>query len=187
MGFSIRRGTRDDIATIVRFNCALARESESMDLDPVTVQAGVLAVMEDASKGFYLVAEAPAVPAESDPIAEMMLGDATFSAGGGNGPSRSQDQVTAGQLLVTYEWSDWRCGDFWWIQSVWVEKDFRRRGIFKAMLERVIEDAGKRVDVSGLRLYTTPGNRSAQAAYARLGMKSGRYVVFEAESKGRPR
>lgn len=187
MSFEIRRGTRDDIATIVKFNCSLARESESIELDPLTVLAGVQAVMEDASKGFYLVAEAPPVTAESDPLAAMMLGDATFSAGDGGGPSRSDDLVPVGQLMVTYEWSDWRCGDFWWIQSVWVEKDFRRRGIFGAMLERVKEDVGKRVDVAGLRLYTAPGNKGAHAAYARLGMKSGRYVVFESEIKERLR
>ncbi len=182
MAFDIRRGTHDDIATIVRFNCSLARETEGIELNPLTVQAGVLAVMEDPSKGFYLIADVPAGTAASDPLSEMMLMDATFSASGGHGrESLPGDVVPGGQILVTYEWSDWRCGDFWWIQSVWVEPEYRRQGVLTALFGHVRAEASKRVDVSGLRLYTVPGNKAAQAAYANLGLRSGRYLLYESE------
>jgi len=87
----------------------------------------------------------------------------------------------AGSLLVTFEWSDWRDAWYWWIQSVYVKKPFRRRGIYTAMYRHLEAQARRRPDVWGLRLYVDRDNRAAQAAYQRLGMDRSRYEMYGAD------
>jgi len=83
-----------------------------------------------------------------------------------------------GQLLITYEWSDWRNRMVWWIQSVYVAPDARSRGVL-----RTLYDAARREALAagsgGLRLYVDTTNVRAQAVYAALGMNGGHYRVFE--------
>jgi GNAT superfamily N-acetyltransferase len=83
------------------------------------------------------------------------------------------------QLLLTYEWSDWRNGVFWWIQSVYVEPSMRRRGVYRTMHEYVLRDAHRRADVCGVRLYVAKDNGGAHAAYVRAGMGLTAYQVYE--------
>ena len=87
--------------------------------------------------------------------------------------------VVAGQLSITTEWSDWRNGNFWWIQSVYVAPEFRRRGVFRALYEHVHRLAKSRRDVCGLRLYVADDNARAQRTYAQLGMQASHYKFFE--------
>lgn len=91
------------------------------------------------------------------------------------------DGKVAGQLLITFEWSDWRNGNFWWIQSVYVAPEFRERGVFRALYAHVYKLAKSRRDVCGLRLYVEHENGRAQKAYARLGMKEAHYRIFETD------
>jgi ribosomal protein S18 acetylase RimI-like enzyme len=84
-------------------------------------------------------------------------------------------------LLVTYEWSDWRDGLFFWIQSVFVRPESRGRGIFAALYREVESRARSRGDVRGLRLYVEKENLRAQRTYARLGMFETGYRLWEAE------
>jgi GNAT superfamily N-acetyltransferase len=84
-----------------------------------------------------------------------------------------------GQLLITYEWSDWRNGNFWWIQSVYVAQEFRENGVFRGLFSHVEKLARSRRDVCGLRLYVEKNNRRAHQAYARLGMKHTHYEIYE--------
>ena len=88
--------------------------------------------------------------------------------------------VIAG-LLVTYEWSDWRAGNFWWVQSVFVESGWRRRGVYRAMYELVCQMASDHDDVCGLRLYVDQDNESAQRTYESLGMHTTHYYMYETE------
>lgn len=90
-----------------------------------------------------------------------------------------RDGVAVGGLLVTYEWSDWRCGDFWWIQSVYVSPEARRGGVFRALYAEVAQRAGS-AGAAGLRLYVETGNQRAQNTYADLGMQPCHYVMYEA-------
>ena len=85
----------------------------------------------------------------------------------------------AGALLVTYEWSDWRNGRFWWIQSVYVRPAYRRRGIYRTLHEFVRNRARSAGDVVGLRLYVERDNTAAQRAYATLGMNETVYRMYE--------
>lgn len=84
-----------------------------------------------------------------------------------------------GQLLITYEWSDWRNGHFWWIQSVFVKEEFRGRGVFTLLYEQVQRMAREQGNVCGLRLYVEQQNERARRAYLKLGFEQTHYQVFE--------
>src|SRR5687767_2081422 len=92
--------------------------------------------------------------------------------------AETEGQVV-GSLLVTKEWSDWRNGDFWWIQSVYVRPAWRRQGVYKRLYRHVQELAAKDPGVCGFRLYVERENKQAQSTYRTLGMKETRYLVFE--------
>ena len=81
--------------------------------------------------------------------------------------------------MVTYEWSDWRDGMLWWIQSVYVPAEFRRRGVFSAMYRHVEALAQADPDAGGIRLYVEKSNQRAQDTYRNLGMAEPGYVVME--------
>jgi ribosomal protein S18 acetylase RimI-like enzyme len=84
-----------------------------------------------------------------------------------------------GSLMITKEWSDWRNGTFWWIQSVYVRPEFRRQGVYKGLYRHVQQVAAKDPGVCGFRLYVERENSRAQTTYGALGMKQTRYLVFE--------
>lgn len=84
-----------------------------------------------------------------------------------------------GQIMITREWSDWRNGYFWWIQSVYVLPSFRRHGIYRALHGHVVDAGKKRRDVCGIRLYVDRYNSRARKVYKKLGMKRSDYQMFE--------
>jgi len=84
-----------------------------------------------------------------------------------------------GQISVTYEWSDWRNGWFWWIQSVYIRPEARRQGVFRGLYHHVAELARRDPSVIGLRLYVEKENHRAQATYQNLGMVTTGYFVLE--------
>jgi GNAT superfamily N-acetyltransferase len=97
------------------------------------------------------------------------------------------DGAAAGQTMVTFEWSDWRNATFWWIQSVYVDPLHRRRGVFRALHQHIRNEARKRPDVCGLRLYVYKDNDRAQKTYAHLGMPVSDYLLCEEDwSPSRP-
>jgi len=85
----------------------------------------------------------------------------------------------AGALMVTNEWSDWRNGNFWWVQSVYVRPEFRRRGVFRALYGHLQSLAAGDPSVCGFRLYVERENLRAQATYQAAGMAQTPYIVFE--------
>ena len=90
-----------------------------------------------------------------------------------------RDGDVVGTLMLTYEWSDWRCADWWWIQSVYVSPSARRSGVFAALYQSLRDEIANRRDVCGLRLYVETENRSAQATYEGLGMLRSHYHQYE--------
>jgi len=93
------------------------------------------------------------------------------------------DGGVAGQILVTYEWSDWRNGMFWWIGSVYVPSEFRRKGVFRALyryVESLVEDDQ---NACGLRLYVEMNNARAIQTYRDLQMSEPGYLVMESLAK----
>lgn len=144
----VRPAVLDDLDVVVRFNAAMALETEHLTLPQERLRQGVLSVLTDSSKGAYYMAEL--------------------------------DGQVAGQLLLTYEWSDWRNGMFWWVQSVYVEPERRGAGVFRALYGHVEQAAHSRAgEVCGLRLYVERDNLRAQAVYERLGMRQTAYLLFE--------
>jgi len=88
-------------------------------------------------------------------------------------------ETPAGTLMLTTEWSDWRNGDWWWIQSVYVHPDFRRQGVFQKMYQHVKTLAEQAEGVCGLRLYVEHENKNAQKTYETLGMEDAGYKMME--------
>jgi GNAT superfamily N-acetyltransferase len=143
----------------------MARETEGRDLEEATIVAGVEALLADPSKGRYFLAEGAELPGQSGGQSEV------------TGQSGGHAEV-AGQLMVTPEWSDWRNGPVWWIQSVYVAPAHRRRGVYRLLHEHVGE-AGRAEGVVGLRLYVDRDNLTAQNTYGVLGMNESRYIMYE--------
>jgi GNAT superfamily N-acetyltransferase len=90
-----------------------------------------------------------------------------------------QEGIIVGSTLITYEWSDWRNGVVWWIQSVYVIPAARGQGVYKGLYRYVQDLANADAHVRGIRLYVDKRNTGAQQVYARLGMNGEHYQVFE--------
>ena len=85
----------------------------------------------------------------------------------------------AGQLFVTFEWSDWRAAWIWWIQTVYTVPESRGKGVFRALQEEVEALARKAGDVCGIRLYVAGVNRRAREVYERTGWSLADYSIYE--------
>lgn len=84
-----------------------------------------------------------------------------------------------GGLMVTYEWSDWRNGWFWWIQSVYIVPEARGTGLYSRLYEFVKQKAAAQGGVCGFRLYVEKENTHAQAVYEKVGMEKTYYLMYE--------
>jgi GNAT superfamily N-acetyltransferase len=147
MNLIIRPARATDAAVIAEFNRRMARETEHKDLDPATLQAGVMAMLTGPAKGRYFVAQS--------------------------------EGLVVGQLGLTLEWSDWRNGNFWWVQSVYVAEHARRQGVFRALFEHLLQTAKQELGVIGVRLYVEHENLVAQATYRQLGLAMTSYRLME--------
>lgn len=158
MKIDIRDAVPDDAALLAQWAAAMALETESRVLAPATILAGVKAGIADAARARYFIAIGSALPGGGETV-----------------------HMPVGTLMLTREWSDWRNGDWWWIQSVYVDPGYRRRGVLSG-LYRHVEDLARRTDgVIGLRLYVERDNAVAQRTYAALGMTDAGYRIYEAE------
>ena len=97
------------------------------------------------------------------------------------------DRRPVGQLMFTTEWSDWRNGFFWWIQSVYVMREARRSGVFTALFNHLERMAREDAQVCGLRLYVDRANEAAQRTYRRLGLDATHYALMEVEFRRPPK
>jgi len=86
------------------------------------------------------------------------------------------DGTVIGQCMVTFEWSDWRNRPIWWVQSVYVEPAWRKRGVFTKLFDEVRRRA-RREKVGLLRLYVHTSNKNAMKVYERLGMRQEHYRI----------
>jgi ribosomal protein S18 acetylase RimI-like enzyme len=150
---NIRLARPEDAATIASFSAAMALETEGRRLDLDRLYEGTLAILNSPEHGFFMVAE---------------LGSA-------------DDSQLLGQLMITYEWSDWRNGVFWWIQSVYVDPAWRRQSVFRRMHQTVMATAKTNQNVCGVRLYVEENNGVAQAVYRKVGLTPSSYAIFETD------
>ena len=142
-----REATPSDVPAIVRFQIAMAEETEQFTLDRETCTLGVRAVFAEPALGRYYVGEL--------------------------------DGRVVSSTLITYEWSDWRNGVVWWIQSVYVVPEARRKGVYAGLYAHVKGLAKANRRVRGIRFYVDRRNTAAQEVYTRLGMNGDHYQVFE--------
>jgi ribosomal protein S18 acetylase RimI-like enzyme len=147
MPIEFRRANLSDAEVIARFCTAMALETEHLELDQERVHRGVVAGLQDPSKGFYLVAVA--------------------------------EGTVVGQTMITFEWSDWSNALRWWVQSVYVHPEFRRRGIYSGLFGHLAELAKAEGAVCAIRLYVHRENRVAQAVYRKLGFQETHYYLYE--------
>jgi GNAT superfamily N-acetyltransferase len=148
---NVRLARPEDVATIVSFSAAMALETEGRRLDPDRLHDGTVTLLQYPDRGFFMVAEL----------------------------KQADDRQLLGQLMITYEWSDWRNGAFWWIQSVYVDPQWRRKGVYSQMHTEVLQLARTKKDVCGVRLYVDERNSIAQTVYSRVGLSLSSYRVFE--------
>jgi len=92
-----------------------------------------------------------------------------------------EDAQVVGQIMISWEWSDWRNAMMWWIQSAHVVEKFRRRGVFSALYRYVENEARQNEECGGIRLYVEHNNERAQATYEALGMQHAGYRVMETD------
>lgn len=147
--FSVRPAEPRDLESLVACNLALAWETEGRQLERDRLQAGVESILADAARGYYVVME--------------------------HRPSGQN----IGQVLITFEWSDWRNAVFWWLQSVYVHKAWRRHGVFQQLYDYVLREAERQGNVAGIRLYVEQDNAVAREVYARAGLSMAPYHMFE--------
>lgn len=147
----VREAVRNDAATIIEFQLAMARETEELTLDRDILTRGVHALFDNPSLGRYFVVESH---------------------------DESSAHVVA-SLMITYEWSDWRNGLVWWIQSVYTIPEFRRRGIYATLYAHIRAQVEDDANIRGIRLYVDNRNTPAMEVYKRLGMEGEHYRVFE--------
>lgn len=143
----IRYAETYDISVIIKFNRAMALETEKKELLPEVISKGVEKLLNNPYLGFYVVAE--------------------------------RDNKIVGSLMVTTEWSDWRNGMFWWIQSVYVLPEERRKGTYTRLYKFIQEAAKKNPDICGFRLYVEKNNGLAKDTYEALGMNQTEYRLYE--------
>lgn len=89
-----------------------------------------------------------------------------------------EENKVIGQLMITFEWSDWRNTDIWWIQSVYISQQYRKQGVYTALFEEIKKQA-KNKNIPILRLYVHKGNTSAQHVYEKRKMIKGTYIFYE--------
>lgn len=153
MHYTIRQATIDDAPVIAQYNINLAKETENVSLDQETILKGCKAILEqDADASF---------PGNSKGFYLVAVDNTSI----------------IGQLMITYEWSDWRNAVVWWIQSVYVVPEHRGKGVFKSLYTHVRQMCRHNKGI-GLRLYADTGNTDAQKTYSKLGMTT-HYMVFE--------
>jgi ribosomal protein S18 acetylase RimI-like enzyme len=146
----IRKAKIEDLEGIVNFNIQMAKETEGKIIEGKIVLEGVKAVLNNSLKGFYLLAE-----------------------------ENNGAKILVGQLMVTFEWSDWRNKNIWWIQSVYVDEKHRNKKVFSQLFRTVSKMASSEKDVGGLRLYVEKHNYNAKKVYESLGMKKTPYEIYE--------
>ncbi|HET6655995.1 MAG TPA: GNAT family N-acetyltransferase [Gammaproteobacteria bacterium] len=144
------------------------RRATPADLEPI-VAANVAMALETEQKALDRATVTAGVAAQlADPARGLYY-------------VAERDGRIVGQLALTWEWSDWRNGTFWWIQSVHVAAEYRRRGIYAMLYRHVSEEARRHDGVAGLRLYVDKANSGALAVYKRLGMRVAHYDMLEVD------
>lgn len=151
MAIQVRAAQEHDLDFLVNCNTALAKETEGKTLSESAIRNGILSLLHRPTLGSYIVAEV----------------------------TNAAERHLVGQLMITYEWSDWRNGVIWWIQSVYVDPAWRRQGIYRTMHHHILDQAKQEPEIRGIRLYVEHQNHTAQTVYQSVGLSNAGYLVYE--------
>lgn len=168
----VRPATSADAQVLADFNLRLAKETEGKTLDADLVLCGVRNGLKQGDEVHYLVAHVDQQSSDQEP-SDQEPSDQQL------GGRQTVDRNIAGQLMLTREWSDWRNGWMYWLQSVYVMAEFRGQGVFPALLESAIEQLKLRSDVVGIRLYVEVENEVAIGTYRKMQFVDCGYKVME--------
>ena len=146
---NIREAHTDDLSILVENNLALAKETESLNLNKDVLREGIKQALTREECHYFVAVISGKV---------------------------------VGQTMITYEWSDWRNGVIWWIQSVYVFPEYRKQGVFRTLFKHIENLAQTHPQVKALRLYVLQNNKTGQHTYQSLGMNNSGYIVFEKEN-----
>ena len=146
-------------------------------VDATTTQGENDAISAIAEYNIKMAKETENLDLDRDTIHQGVRAIVQDSSGRGRYFVAELDGRIIGQVMITYEWSDWRNADIWWIQSVYVVPELRGKGVFKQLYEHVRAKAEQH-RACGLRLYADNDNIKAQETYKKLGMTT-HYAVFE--------
>ena len=144
----IREAHTDDLSILVENNLALAKETESLNLDKDVLGKGIEQALSRKECHYFVAVISGKI---------------------------------VGQTMITYEWSDWRNGVIWWMQSVYVYPEYRKQGVFRTLFKHIENLARTDSQVKALRLYVMQNNNIGQRTYHSLGMNDSGYIVFEKE------
>ena len=147
--FKVRKATSVDTDILAVFSLAVIKEGDGISIPSEHVKPGIEAVLKDETKGFYLVA------------------------------TEQDNSSPIGCLMITLEWSDVNNGFYWWIQSVYVDPEWRRMGVYSALHKHVVNLAKSSKNVSRIKLYVHETNTRAQATYRNMGMNKAPHKIFE--------
>lgn len=143
---SFRKADLDDAEVIAKNNILLAEESENYKIDYETTLEGVKSIIDDKTKGFFVIAE--------------------------------ENNKIVGHMIVTFEWSDWHNKNTWWLQSLFVDRSCRKKGVFTKMFEHVKNKAVEQ-NVDVIRLYVHNNNTNAIKAYEKINMINKPYKIYQ--------
>lgn len=145
----IRKANLKDLSVLAKYQVDMAMESEGMVLCLDTVTKGINAAIESP-----------------DTKGQIWVAE-------------KHDGEIAGTLMITYEWSDWRNGWIWWIESVYVTPNERKNGVFKMLYTHIQNIVSKDDELKGIRLYVDKTNIRAQKVYDAIGMCGEHYTTYE--------
>lgn len=82
-----------------------------------------------------------------------------------------------GSCSIVTEWSNFRGGDYWWIQSLYIAPEHRGTGLVNTLLRHLVQEA-KAGGALDLRLYGYNTNARALRAYQRFGFRESPYLIL---------
>ena len=153
--YRVRQATAKDLDVLVAFTTREATEAEAQDLHVATLRRGILAGLENSSIARYWVL----VETEENHVQQR------------------SEKMVVGSASVVREWSDWKAGYYWWIQSMFLQPSHRGRGLLNLMIEE-IRQVGRHEGALELRLYVHQDNLRAQRAYAKVGFQDSPYQIM---------
>mmetsp|Transcript_16771 Transcript_16771/g.32661 ORF Transcript_16771/g.32661 Transcript_16771/m.32661 type:complete len:178 (+) Transcript_16771:201-734(+) len=147
-GYVLRKANVADLDALATFNSDSAKETEDRELDMDKLRRGLDGILSDTTGNRGLYI-----------VVE-------------------KDGMVCACAMVTFEWSDWNAGNYWWIQSVYVHPEHRRRGLFRRLYNKIYAMA-KEDDAAEVRLYVEHTNERAKATYSAMGMQQSHYLMYE--------